>query len=44
MKQGGFNIEVQLYKEVYRQAAVVSEPLERPGKRSTDEALRAAHQ
>ena len=31
-------------KEVYRQAAVVSELLKRPSKRSTDEALQAAHQ
>ena len=30
-------------KEVYRQAAVVSELLKRPSKRSTDEALEAAH-
>jgi len=31
-------------REVYRQAAVVSELLKRPSRRSTDEALQAAHQ
>ena len=31
-------------KEIWRQAAVVSEPLKRPSKRSTDEALQSAHQ
>ncbi|AEJ00175.1 hypothetical protein Nit79A3_0270 [Nitrosomonas sp. Is79A3] len=31
-------------KEVYRQAAVVSELLKRPSKRSADEALQAAYQ